>query len=368
VVAHTESSITFSITDPDGMEGFPGEVVSFVTYSVSNMTLDYKMVGIATTKKTPIMLSSHTYWNLDGFQNPDTALVLNHTLSLPFSGQRIGVDSILIPDGSIVPNQQGSVNDFWSQPKQIGANFTNPDLLGNCGEGCTGYDTAFLVTRQAPFDWRETGPVAVLSSAWSGIQVSVYSDQEAYQIYSCGGQNGSLTLKTTQGLFDNPDRPRTVQQYGCVVMEVEDWIDGINQPEWGRAEKQIYGPDTDPYVLQASLKFSLLGQDESSVAGNGDGESEGLAGGVGGIVDTASSASGSVGTTTSVATTTTVANAVSEVLTSSSSASSTSGDDSGSSTTTSSGVVMQTTSTGFQKTGSAVITLAVVFAGLLFVV
>lgn len=59
VVAHTESSITFSITDPDGMEGFPGEVVSFVTYSVSNMTLDYKMVAMATTKKTPIMLSSH---------------------------------------------------------------------------------------------------------------------------------------------------------------------------------------------------------------------------------------------------------------------------------------------------------------------
>lgn len=40
-------------------------------------------------------------------------------------------------------------------------------------------------------------------------------------------------------------------------MEVEDWIDAINQPEWQRASRQIYGPDTDPYVLQASYQFSL---------------------------------------------------------------------------------------------------------------
>jgi hypothetical protein len=59
VVAHTTSSITFSITDPDGDQGFPGEVVSYVTYSLGNMTWDFKMVAVATEKKTPIMLSSH---------------------------------------------------------------------------------------------------------------------------------------------------------------------------------------------------------------------------------------------------------------------------------------------------------------------
>jgi aldose 1-epimerase len=59
VVAHTSSSITFSLTDPDGDQGFPGEVVSYVTYSLGNMSWDFKMVALATTKKTPIMLSSH---------------------------------------------------------------------------------------------------------------------------------------------------------------------------------------------------------------------------------------------------------------------------------------------------------------------
>ncbi len=66
-----------------------------------------------------------------------------------------------------------------------------------------------------------------------------------------------MALKKTQGLFDNADFPRTIPQYGCVVLEVEDWIDGINQPEWQRSKKQIFSPGDDPYVLQASYRFSV---------------------------------------------------------------------------------------------------------------
>ena len=117
-------------------------------------------------------------------------------------------------------------------------------------------DTCYLTNRQEPYSWR-SDPVARLRSAWSGIQVDVFTDQDAFQIYSCGGQNGSMALKSTQGLFNVTDRPRTIQQYGCMVMEVEDWIDGINYPEWGREKKQVFGPGDDPYVLQASYKFSL---------------------------------------------------------------------------------------------------------------
>ena len=99
--------------------------------------------------------------------------------------------------------------------------------------------------------------MARLQSAWSGIQVDVYTDQEAFQMYSCNGQNATMPLKTTQGLFDNADFPRTIPQYGCLVMEVEDWIDAINHPEWQRESKQIFGPGGDPYVLQASYVFSI---------------------------------------------------------------------------------------------------------------
>ena len=78
-------------------------------------------------------------------------------------------------------------------------------------------------------------------------------------MYSCGGQNGSMALKKTQGLFDNADFPRTIPKYGCLVMEVEEWIDGINHPEWNRMDKQIFGPGDKPYVLEARYSFSVDG-------------------------------------------------------------------------------------------------------------
>ncbi|KAH7040640.1 diphthamide biosynthesis protein 1 [Microdochium trichocladiopsis] len=242
VVTHTDDSITFSIVDPDGEQGFPGEVISYITYTLHDLTWDFKMIALATTKKTPIMLSSHVYWNLDGFANNETNTVLNHTLHLPYSGQIIGVDNILIPDGTILANQPGSPNDFWTAPKQIGADLDK--TLNNCGFNCTGYDNAWLVNRaqDGPYDWRTDGYVARVHSPWSGIQLDIYSDQEAFQVYSCNGQNGTVALKKDQGLFDNADFPRTIPQYGCMVLEVEDWIDAINQPSWQREKKQIFGP------------------------------------------------------------------------------------------------------------------------------
>lgn len=49
----------------------------------------------------------------------------------------------------------------------------------------------------------------------------------------------------------------TLDHYACVVIEVEDWIGGINFPEWQRNNKQIFGPAGSPYVLEATYKFSI---------------------------------------------------------------------------------------------------------------
>ncbi|KAK1818803.1 hypothetical protein LTR12_006730 [Friedmanniomyces endolithicus] len=209
VEAHTTDSITFSLVDPDGSlgMGFPGEVLAYITYTLTPYQWHLRMTALSTTKKTPIMLSSHTYWNLDGFQNPTTPSALNYSLFLPYAGLRTEIDNIEVPTGNLLGNKQGSVNDWWSAPKQLGANITSPALLGNCGYNCTGY--------------------------------------------------GTLALKETQGFFNDSSRPRVAKKYGCVVMEVEDWIDGINHPEWGRSGRQVFGPGDGPYVLEARYAFSL---------------------------------------------------------------------------------------------------------------
>ena len=67
---------------------------------------------------------------------------------------------------------------------------------------------------------------------------------------------GTIPLKSTQGMFDG-SRERVVEQYGCIVMEIEDWIDAINQPEWQRSKKHIFGPGDDPYVSEAIYSFSV---------------------------------------------------------------------------------------------------------------
>lgn len=285
MASQTRTSITFKITDPDGSMGFPGEVVSFVEYRVSPYRWHIYM-NATSTKITPVMLTSHVYWNLDGFQNPSTQTIMNHNLVLPFSGQRIDVDGILIPTGNILPNTPGSANDFWSKPKNFSEGFAQPDIKGNCGSGCDGYDTCYLVSREQfgagyfmPLSdgsgWWEADPIASLRSEWSGIQLNIHSEESAFQLYSCNGQDGEvpttsqpsinrtnvllgkMPLKKTQGFFNDPKRPRVVPKYGCLVMEVQDWIDGINNPAWLRDAKQIIGPKGPPFELEAMYTFAV---------------------------------------------------------------------------------------------------------------
>lgn len=190
VSRYTADSITFTIRDENNSSaGMPGLVLGSVTHTLTPNTWNTKIRAEAKTHRTPIMLTTHPYWNLDAFANPDTALVFNHTLSLPFGARMIGIDGNTQSTGALPKVAKGSVNDFWSKPKQLGASMDDPAWVGNCGtnSGCSGYNNQWIVDREAK-DARK--PIATLSSAWSGIKWDLHSDQEGVVVYSCHWMGG----------------------------------------------------------------------------------------------------------------------------------------------------------------------------------
>lgn len=199
------------------------------------------------------MPSTHFYWNLGAFT---TSTVLNDTLSMPYAERYIPIDGISVPTGDLA-----SLKYPWQSPP-VPLNFTAPKQIyegalyaQQCGAGCTGIDNAFILDRPV-----NSGPdsqdltMLKWSSPSTGIQMSLVTNQQSLQIYSCVGQNGTIPIKSTQ----MGGATSVVEKYGCVVIEPQGWIAGINYPQWGQIDRQIFGPDSLPFVNWAEYTFDTV--------------------------------------------------------------------------------------------------------------
>ncbi len=254
IVEANSSTITFSLLD-QGFEGFPGTIITFATYTVSaGPRWTSRMVSIPLDQPTPIMLANHVYWNLDAFANPADTTILNNTLHMPYAARYIEFDNIEVPNGTI-----GTVNDTYldfTSPKQIGRNIE--EAVNGCGLGCTGYDNAFILDRPR-YSAPESTDMSVLtmSSNVTGIQLDIRTNQQSLQIYTCDNLNGTIPVKQSQQHSSNGSTTY-VPQFGCVVIETQQWIDGINNPQWGQDQYQIYTVDSEPAVVFAQYDFSIV--------------------------------------------------------------------------------------------------------------
>ena len=265
VIASSPSSITFSLLDT-AFEGFPGTVLTTATFTLDSAAsgpqgqlhprLTSSIVSTALDQDTPIMLANHIYWNLNGFKQ---ATILNDTtLWMPYSDRYIKVDPILIPTGALGSVTDVSALDFLS-PKLLGDAVN--DAAGVCGNGCTGIDNAFILDRPAGAGATASNfPVLSLWSQTTGIQMDVSTNQQGLQIYTCNGQNGTIPVKASQQARNNGTQSATkfVNKHGCIVIETQAWIDGINHPEWGVNDYEIFGPTTGPAVNFATYDFSTF--------------------------------------------------------------------------------------------------------------
>ncbi|KAI1337631.1 aldose 1-epimerase [Xylariaceae sp. FL0016] len=252
VTSVTNDSITFSVRDEaNSSKGMPGLVLANVTYSVSNTTWNIKMEATSPEVRSPLMLTQHTYFNLDAYKNPASEKIWNHTLYLPYSKRYLVADDGALPTGEIATAAPDSVNDFASKPDMfLGHAQADPKFGGNCGGGgeCEGYNGYFLVD-----DAPKGAVVATLASAFSGVKAELRTDQPGVVIYSCNWMDGTADLKSTQGTAEN----KKVIRSSCVAIEAQDYVDGINHPEWGRLDKQITGPGKT-YSWESSWTFGSL--------------------------------------------------------------------------------------------------------------
>ena len=269
-MSYNESSITFSFLD-QALEGFPGSVVStqsspqnldvqhtqitYATYTLSANRWTSVLTSLALDEPTPIMLANHIYWNLDAFTTGPGKNILNNTLYMPYSARTIEVDSLEVPTGALASVSNETGLDF-TVPRQLGYNLTGSQY---CGANCTGIDNAFILDRPR-YSAPEASDLVFLSmtSPATGIQMDIRTNQQSLQVYSCVGQNGTIPVKASQQHGNGTDT--FVEKYDCIVFETQQWIDGINHPEWGQLQYQIYGPDTEPAVNYATYDFSIAAQ------------------------------------------------------------------------------------------------------------
>jgi aldose 1-epimerase len=220
----TNSSLTLSIYDASNSSlGMIGGVTASVTYSVSKNKWHISIDAVSEDQKTPIMLTQHTYFQLDAFARPDNRTVWNHTLYMPEAKRVMEIDTFALPTGVIANVTTDSISDFWSEPHQLGFASGNAEFENNCGSGCHGYNGnwAFNDNRD------KSKPALTLSSEWSGITADLVTNQDAVVLYTCNWNDGKTEYKSTQGYAGEKDK--FIPRDGCIAIEAQDYVDGINQ-------------------------------------------------------------------------------------------------------------------------------------------
>lgn len=162
----TENKITFTYTSADGEEGFPAVLDVSVSYTLTGteLKIDYKAIPHG---KTPIALTNHSYFNLNGFGGD----ILAHTVEI-FADRYTEVDGALIPSGNR-PTVADTVFDL-RKPTRIGK---------HVGEEFEGYDHNFILspTEFEEFEGKKLGLAARVSG--EKIRLSVFTDQPGIQFY-----------------------------------------------------------------------------------------------------------------------------------------------------------------------------------------
>jgi len=166
--------VTLTYYSKDMEEGYPGNLSVTLTYKLIGPSL-HIMHRATTDRATPVNLTNHSYFNLDGKEQLD-----HYDLRMPCP-EYIELDKDLVPTGNILSVANTDL-DFL-HPKKIGK---------------TRFDTPFVLDPDLPFN-------TLLSSRKSGISMEVHTNQPAVVVYT-PPEFASICFET-QNYPDAPNRP-----------------------------------------------------------------------------------------------------------------------------------------------------------------
>jgi aldose 1-epimerase len=199
--------VEFTLTSPDGDEGYPGELTASARYELvpGGAQVTYRAT---TDAPTVVNLTTHPYFNLDGEDSGTTTD--DHLLAIHASRYTPNHDDG-IPTGEI-REVAGTAADFRSG-QRFGAAREAADAEGLTRNG--GWDHNFVVDGSG---MREHGRLA----GPDGLTLVVQSDQPGLQVYS--GEHFDGTQVGTSGV----GYPRRAG----VALETQHFPDSPNQPSF----------------------------------------------------------------------------------------------------------------------------------------
>ncbi|WP_241581103.1 galactose-1-epimerase [Rosenbergiella nectarea] len=183
-VSQTENTLVYRLHSAEGDQGFPGNLDIELTLTLNDDNrLDFSF-SAQCDALTPLSLTNHAYFNLDGIQGDIRA----HHLAL-YGSSFQPVDADGLPDGDCLPVADTAF-DFRS-PKALAQDF----LADRYQQITGGYDHAFVVD---PHEADQ--PVATLSAADGQLQMNLFSSEPALQLYTGNYLSGT---PSPQGEYQN---------------------------------------------------------------------------------------------------------------------------------------------------------------------
>jgi aldose 1-epimerase len=225
-----QNAVRMTYVSRDGEEGFPGEVKTVLTYTLTEageLKIDY---AAESTQATPFNITNHTYFNLAGHDAGfvgDQIMTLNADTFLP-------ADETSIPYGHETA-VEGTPFDFRA-PHAIGERIDADHEQLRFGNG---YDHNFCLNKKAD---GELSLAARAEDPASGRVMEAWTTQPGVQFYTANYLDGKL--KGKGGCF--------YVRRGGFCLETQHYPDSPNQPQF---PSTILRPGA-PFKSQTIYKFS----------------------------------------------------------------------------------------------------------------